>query len=909
MSDASLTSQLPSDAELITSARTGDDRAFGELFKRHEMAARAAARSMTRSRADIDDLVAEAFTRVLQALRAGRGPEVAFRPYLLTCVRNAFYDRTRKDKRLEFTDEPEDTLNVSLMDMSASEEDRALIVQAYASLPERWQLALWHTEVEGRSASEVGTLLGIAPNAVAALTYRAREGLRQAYLQAHLQQATPDECQACRPNLGAYVRDGLATRDRRKVDAHLESCEACSGLLIELRETNTHLRAILIPLLLGVPAAKYLGLLSGGKGLIGLFRRSEPKAQAAMGVAAAAAVIAGAIGVAALAGGNPPATAAVPTAAAIVITIPVEPPPIDVDTVLPIETPAPVVTEEPTTPAPVVIPSVPVAVVDPTIPTTPFIPPLLPPQITRPQVPVTPAPTRATTTSTTSTSASTTSTTSTTTTVATTLGTSTTTSSSTSTSTSTPTSSTTTPTTTPSTSTSTTEPPKPEPDLTVGVAPAGPFVAGQFGYVRVTVRNAASAGAGAGAGVLARRAGVVGPAIDPVLTIRLPEGVAVASSTAWVCSAVADGVACRLPTLQPGDRTEASIELSLPDQLPSSMTMTTSITSTAGPTTAGDSRTIPVQPAESASFARIMPGGVSTTGNSVMTCVDTDQCAEAQQGTATGYQNARHRHQMGFVDIDGDPDTFNSAAANLQVPPGATIEYALLTWSGDTSAGDGGVAAPDPVARDLVRFGTPSGWLALTADRVRTPGGTSTAYYATADVTDVVASGGRYWVADVQSGTGKGIGGGRGRFGGWTLIVAFRDTTRPAAYVEVIDQYTTIDGGPTTISADFTGLEPRDGERATTLAWLATEGDRSLAGEVATVNGVTLTNDFNPVGDVFNSSVPTGGLRDPDYDNTLGIDADTFALRLNARDLAMTLSLKSPDDLIRLGAIGLVVEL
>ena len=445
--------------------------------------------------------------------------------------------------------------------------------------------------------------------------------------------------------------------------------------------------------------------------------------------------------------------------------------------------------------------------------------------------------------------------------------------------------------------------------MTVGATPAGPFVAGQFGYLRVNVRNMASAGAGAGAGVLGRRAGLVGPAIDPVLKLTLPDGVGVASSTAWSCVSVTGGVTCQLPTLQPGDRTEALIELSLPDNLPSPMTMTTSITSTGGPVTAGDSRTFLVQPAEAASFARVMPGGVATIGNSVMSCVDTDQCAEAQQGTATGFKNARHSHQMGFVDVDGDPDTFNSAAANLEIPDGATIEYALLTWSGDTSAGGGGVEAPDPAARDFVRFGTPVGWIALTADRVRTPGGTSTAYYATADVTDVVTRGGRFWVANVQSGTGQGIGGGRGRFGGWTLIVAFRDATRPAAYVSVIDQYTTIDGGPTTISADLSGLEARDRERATTVAWLATEGDRSLTGEVATVNGIALTNDFNPIGDVFNSSIPTGGQRDPDYDNTLGIDADSFSLRLSGRDTAMTLSLKSPDDLIRLGAIGLVVEL
>ena len=70
--------------------------------------------------------------------------------------------------------------------------------QAFASLPERWQLVLWHTEVEGRSAAEVAPILGLAPNAVAALAYRAREGLRQAYLNAHIHAGPPE---ACRPTI------------------------------------------------------------------------------------------------------------------------------------------------------------------------------------------------------------------------------------------------------------------------------------------------------------------------------------------------------------------------------------------------------------------------------------------------------------------------------------------------------------------------------------------------------------------------------------------------------------------------------------------------------------------------------------------------------------------------------------
>ncbi len=904
MSDASLTSQLPSDAELITSARTGDDRAFGELFKRHEVAAKAAARSLTRSRADIDDLVAEAFTRVLQALRAGRGPEVAFRPYLLTCVRNAFYDRARKDKRIEFTDEPEDTLNVSLLDSTASGEDRQLIVQAYASLPERWQLALWHTEVEGRSAAEVGTLLAIAPNAVAALTYRAREGLRQAYLQAHLQQQTPEACQACRPNLGAYVRDGLATRDRRKVDEHLGGCEACSTLLVELRETNTHLRAVLIPLLLGVSAAKYLGMLSGGKGLLGLIRRAEPRAQAAMGAATAAAVVAGAITVAALAGGGPPMASVATTTAPLIVPAAAEPPPPDATAGAPSEEPVVPVVVPPTDTPGTLAPETTPALVLPTAATSPVPPPTPQATSTIAAKPTTPT-TRATTTTTTLA-----------TTVATTRPTSTTSPSTTGPSTTGPTTtspsttgpSTTGPTTTGPTTSTTAAPPL-APDLVVAAAPAGPFIAGQYGYAKVTVRNNPSVGGGAGAGVLARRLTEVGPAIDPILTLSVPDGVTVASTSAWSCESAPMAIVCHLPTLQPGDLTEAVIELRLPAVLPASVAMRTTVTTADGTTLPGGARSFTVAPGGTTGYARQMPGGVVVIGNTVMSCTDADLCAEAQAGTAPGTTNTRHSHFMDYVDVDADGATFASSTATLAIPPGATVAYALLGWTGDTAAGVGGHDAPDASARGSVVFGTPTGTARLAADRVRTPGATSTTYYATADVTDLVTGSGTYSIADVQAGTGRGTGAGGGRFGGWTLTVVYRDTAAPRAFLVVIDQYATLDGGPTNISVSLAGITPADGKRPVTLVWSAAEGDRGLASETATVNGQVLSDALNPGGDVFNSTTSTAPPLDPGYVNTLGIDADSFQLTLPASDTAVTLSLTSPRDFVRLGAIGLAIGL
>lgn len=171
------------DAELIDNTRAGDSDAYGELYRRHYQAARAAAQALTHNRCDADDVISEAFARVLRASRSGGGPDVSFRPYLVAAVRNVFYDRVRCNRELP-SDEMVDDVNVVSLDSDADREDGAYATAAFAALPERWQRVLWHTEVEGRGAAEVAPLLGLAPNAVAALAYRAREGLRQAYLRA-----------------------------------------------------------------------------------------------------------------------------------------------------------------------------------------------------------------------------------------------------------------------------------------------------------------------------------------------------------------------------------------------------------------------------------------------------------------------------------------------------------------------------------------------------------------------------------------------------------------------------------------------------------------------------------------------------------------------------------------------------
>ncbi|NUR73746.1 MAG: sigma-70 family RNA polymerase sigma factor [Hamadaea sp.] len=261
---------LNSDAELLTRVRGGDSDAYGELYRRHADAAKRLAVVLARDRGEAEDLAAEAFARVLGTLRAGGGPQTSFRPYLLTVVRNAFYDRVRRNQKVEPTDVIEEYERPEpYEDPSIAALERSYAARAFARLPERWRAVLWHTEVEGESPTQIAPLFGLTANAVAVLAFRARERLRQGYLAEHITLTGSPRCHWTGEHLPGYVRAGLAGRERTKVEDHLAECAECRRLHRELTEANVSLRVALAPLLLGAAAPGYLASLAAKGGLAG----------------------------------------------------------------------------------------------------------------------------------------------------------------------------------------------------------------------------------------------------------------------------------------------------------------------------------------------------------------------------------------------------------------------------------------------------------------------------------------------------------------------------------------------------------------------------------------------------------------------------------------------------------------
>ncbi|MGW0424182.1 sigma-70 family RNA polymerase sigma factor [Streptomyces sp. NPDC003015] len=277
----------PSDAGLIDRLRAGDDTAYEALYRRHADAVRRYARTCCRDGHTADDLTAEVFARVLQAVRRGHGPEHAVRAYLLTSVRRVAADWTKSAKREQLVDDfavfaaqaartsevsDDDTVDLGADVHAMRVAEQSMAMQAFRSLPERWQAVLWHTEVEDESPSEVATLFGLDANGTRVLASRAREGLKQAYLQAHVSAslAGDEECARYADRLGAYARGGLRTRAERGLRKHLEECAKCRLAAGQIKEVAGGIPAVVPIAVIGwfgaAGYAKAAGLIAGGAG-------------------------------------------------------------------------------------------------------------------------------------------------------------------------------------------------------------------------------------------------------------------------------------------------------------------------------------------------------------------------------------------------------------------------------------------------------------------------------------------------------------------------------------------------------------------------------------------------------------------------------------------------------------------
>ncbi len=232
---------MQTDAALIDQVISGDEAAFAELHRRHGSTAWRFAQGVSGDAPAASTATANGFARALSALRAGHLDRAgSFRSYLLTGTRNALLESPA------VADDDTDD------DAADGEDD--VVTTSFRALPERWRSILWLTEVETMATKEAAVLLGLSAKGAAQLAARARTGLHERILQAHVRSTSDPACRRCIDRLASHLGGGLSARDNVKVDEHLATCETCATRRTELVELGAHLGRTALPMPLTLAA-------------------------------------------------------------------------------------------------------------------------------------------------------------------------------------------------------------------------------------------------------------------------------------------------------------------------------------------------------------------------------------------------------------------------------------------------------------------------------------------------------------------------------------------------------------------------------------------------------------------------------------------------------------------------------
>jgi RNA polymerase sigma-70 factor, ECF subfamily len=178
------------DVRLMLAYRGGDEAALAELYRRWAARLLRYLERIVKEPAVAEELLQDTFLRVLDA-RERYVPEARFSTWLFHIARNlAFNELARARSRYPHvpTDMPDERPDgrPSLFLVAAgprpdvhadARREHERFAEAFATLPERQQSALWLSVVEGHSYDEIAGILGASVQSVKNLVYRARAAL------------------------------------------------------------------------------------------------------------------------------------------------------------------------------------------------------------------------------------------------------------------------------------------------------------------------------------------------------------------------------------------------------------------------------------------------------------------------------------------------------------------------------------------------------------------------------------------------------------------------------------------------------------------------------------------------------------------------------------------------------------
>ena len=175
-----LSSEEPSDGELIEGWRRGDERAAARLVERHAPSVARYLASLG-ARDDLEEIVQDTFVRAFGSLDGFRG-DSALRTWLLTIARRLLVDRRRARRRRpeELPISPSDaTTGNDPLDTLVARESRGRVVAAVGALTPMQREVFTLRVNEGLSYREIADLVGSTEGAARVHYHNAMRAVKE----------------------------------------------------------------------------------------------------------------------------------------------------------------------------------------------------------------------------------------------------------------------------------------------------------------------------------------------------------------------------------------------------------------------------------------------------------------------------------------------------------------------------------------------------------------------------------------------------------------------------------------------------------------------------------------------------------------------------------------------------------
>ena len=276
-------------------------------------------------------------------------------------------------------------------------------------------------------------------------------------------------------------------------------------------------------------------------------------------------------------------------------------------------------------------------------------------------------------------------------------------------------------------------------------------------------------------------------------------------------------------------------------------------------------------------------------------------------------ETSANNHDMEYVDIDGDLNTFNSSSATLAfstengaIPDCSNIIYAGLYWVGraETQSPDNnvdgdnnpntfqvtknGITKNFDKQKVLIKGPNETNYTEVTAasSDIYYPSNTdNNIFTAYTEITQYVKTNGlgEYFVADIALNEGNLDG--TGFSGGWGMIVVYENSKMKWRNVTIFDGHAYVAGNNSEeYTIDINGINAAtSGDVNLKLGLMASEGELQWNSDyfeieiLQTNTYQKLTHSTNSINNFFNSSIITGGnTRNPNLVNNTGLDIVMF---------------------------------